>query len=215
MIYRYGRFVYEGPVITEPVLGLEYLPGVLQGIRALPPAAGPPSASVERSAPSRSRAHTAAPSSPPAEAVQGQIPYVSEVRELPADGAPMLALAFVVRARRSVTARSSARGPRLCAPIHGHAHAPVALRQLTPQRLHRMLRASQDRALQVAFEELGSRLEGKLGALVASGEHDWLEDEDSALYFELETLPGYSCNVSGASGCAALAAASAARWWRR
>ena len=116
---------------------------------------------------------------------------------------------------RSVTARSSARGLRLCAPIHGHAHAPVALRQLTPQRLHRMLRASQDRALQVAFEELGSRLEGKLGALVASGEHDWLEDEDSALYFELETLPGYSCNVSGASGCAALAAASAARWWRR
>ena len=33
VIYRYGRFVYEGPVITEPVLGLEYLPGVLQGIR--------------------------------------------------------------------------------------------------------------------------------------------------------------------------------------
>jgi hypothetical protein len=92
---------------------------------------------------------------------------------------------------------ASARGPRLCAPIHGHAHAPVALRQLTPQRLHRLRRASQDRALQVAFEELGSRLEGKLGALVASGEHDWLEDEDSALYFELETLPGYSCNVSG------------------
>ena len=103
-------------------------------------------------------------------------------------------------------------GPRLCALVHEHVHAPIALRRLT---LHRVLCTPQDRALQVAFEELGSRLEGKLGALVASGEHDWLEDEDSALYFELETLPGYSCNVSGASGCAALAAASAARWWRR
>lgn len=30
-----GRFCYSGPVITEPVAGLEYLPGVLQGIQAV------------------------------------------------------------------------------------------------------------------------------------------------------------------------------------
>ena len=215
VIYRYGRFVYEGPVITEPVLGLEYLPGVLQGIRALPPSAGP-ALRLRRAqrALSLARSHGRALLA----SRRGRAgPDPVRVRGARAAGGRRAHARAGLRGacERSVTARSSARGPRLCAPINGHAHAPVALRQLTPQRLHRLRRASQDRALQVAFEELGSRLEGKLGALVASGEHDWLEDEDSALYFELETLPGYSCNVSGASGCAALAAASAARWWRR
>lgn len=64
LIYRYGRFVYSGPVITEPVLGLEYLPGVLQGIQA----------------------------------VQGQIPYISEVRELPGDSPQSRGLAYLGRA---------------------------------------------------------------------------------------------------------------------
>lgn len=31
----YGNFLYSGPVITEPVRGLEYLPGVLAGIQAV------------------------------------------------------------------------------------------------------------------------------------------------------------------------------------
>lgn len=35
LLYRYGRFVYSGAVLTEPVAGLEYLPGVLQGIQAV------------------------------------------------------------------------------------------------------------------------------------------------------------------------------------
>ena len=33
--YRYGNFVYSGQVVTEPVRGLEYLPGVLAGIQAV------------------------------------------------------------------------------------------------------------------------------------------------------------------------------------
>lgn len=32
---RYGNFLYAGSVITEPVRGLEYLPGVLSGIQAV------------------------------------------------------------------------------------------------------------------------------------------------------------------------------------
>ncbi len=64
LVYRYGRFVYAGPVITEPVYGLEYLPGVLQGIQA----------------------------------VQGQIPYVSEVQDLAPDGGPARALGTLDRA---------------------------------------------------------------------------------------------------------------------
>ena len=35
LTYKYGRFVYSGSVVTEPLLGLEYLPGVLQGIQAV------------------------------------------------------------------------------------------------------------------------------------------------------------------------------------
>ena len=62
--YLYGRFCYSGAVITEPVLGLEYLPGVLQGIQG----------------------------------VQGQIPYVSELRDLAPDSAELAALAAVDRA---------------------------------------------------------------------------------------------------------------------
>jgi hypothetical protein len=64
LIYRYGRFVYAGTVITEPIHGLEYLPGVLQGIQA----------------------------------VQGQIPYISEVTDLPPESASAKALAVLDRA---------------------------------------------------------------------------------------------------------------------
>ncbi len=64
LVYRYGRFVYAGPVITEPILGLEYLPGVLQGIQA----------------------------------VQGQIPYVAEVQDLPPNSDTAKALAVLDRA---------------------------------------------------------------------------------------------------------------------
>ena len=35
LLYRYGRFCYAGPVITEPLSGLEGLPAVLQGIQAV------------------------------------------------------------------------------------------------------------------------------------------------------------------------------------
>jgi len=112
--YLYGRFVYSGAVITEPVLGLEYLPGVLQGIQG----------------------------------VQGQIPYVSELRDLAPESAELAALAAV------------------------------------------------DRAIAICHGELSDRLEGKLGALAASGEHAWLEQDDATIYFEFESLPGYSCEVS-------------------
>lgn len=51
IVYQYGRFVYSGQIIPEPILGLEYLPCVLQGIQA----------------------------------VQGHIPYIAEISDLPAE----------------------------------------------------------------------------------------------------------------------------------
>jgi hypothetical protein len=79
LVYRYGRFVYAGPVITEPVHGLEYLPGVLQGIQA----------------------------------VQGQIPYISEVQDLPGEGGPARALGTLDRALTIIHAELQALEPRL------------------------------------------------------------------------------------------------------
>lgn len=70
LLYRYGNFVYGGPVITEPVRGLEYLPGVLAGIQA----------------------------------VQGQVPYQSEVRDLAADSPYAAALIALQRAADAVHA---------------------------------------------------------------------------------------------------------------
>lgn len=51
IVYRYGRFAYSGQIIPEPILGLEYLPCVLQGIQA----------------------------------VQGHIPYIAEISDLPTE----------------------------------------------------------------------------------------------------------------------------------
>lgn len=64
LLYRYGSFVYTGPVITEPVRGLEYLPGVLAGIQA----------------------------------VQGQVPYLCEVKDLPHDAPSATTLLALQRA---------------------------------------------------------------------------------------------------------------------
>jgi hypothetical protein len=83
--------------------------------------------------------------------VQGQIPYVSELRDLAPDSAELAALAAV------------------------------------------------DRAIAICHGELSDRLEGKLGALAASGEHAWLEQDDATIYFEFEALPGYSCEVRRAA----------------
>lgn len=33
LLYRYGNFLYSGDVITDPLRGLEYLPGALQGLQ--------------------------------------------------------------------------------------------------------------------------------------------------------------------------------------
>ena len=33
LLYRYGNFLYSGDVVTDPLLGLEYLPGALQGLQ--------------------------------------------------------------------------------------------------------------------------------------------------------------------------------------
>ena len=63
LLYRYGSFTYAGSVITEPMHGLEYLPGVLAGIQA----------------------------------VQGQVPYQCEVRDLPADSPYATSLLAVQR----------------------------------------------------------------------------------------------------------------------
>ena len=122
-------------MITEPVLGLEYLPGVLQGIRAWPRAELLSRLSRVRLGRSRAPPSRA---SRLAEAVQGQIPYVSEVRELPADGAPMLALAFVVRGgasdhkpQRACTracVRTPARSPAHAARPRSSHCAPRATR---------------------------------------------------------------------------------------
>lgn len=64
--YLYGRYCYSGAVITEPILGLEYLPGVLQGIQG----------------------------------VQGQIPYLAELRELPLESPQLMSIAHIDRAIR-------------------------------------------------------------------------------------------------------------------
>lgn len=79
LVYRYGNFVYAGPVITEPVAGLEYLPGVLQGIQA----------------------------------VQGQIPYLCEYKDLPADSPQRTSLRALEAAIDSVHAEVTAAEPRL------------------------------------------------------------------------------------------------------
>lgn len=64
--YLYGRYCYSGAVITEPILGLEYLPGVLQGIQG----------------------------------VQGQIPFLAELRELPLESPQLMSIAHIDRAIR-------------------------------------------------------------------------------------------------------------------
>jgi hypothetical protein len=74
LTYRYGRYVYAGPVITEPVRGLEYLPGVLQGIQA----------------------------------VQGQIPYMCEYKDLPAGSGAHTALKSLEHAQAAIYAAVSA-----------------------------------------------------------------------------------------------------------
>jgi hypothetical protein len=112
LLYRYGNFVYAGPVITEPVKGLEYLPGVLAGIQA----------------------------------VQGQVPYLCEVGALASD-------------------------------------SPHGSSLLTLQR-----------ALDCVHSEL-ERHTDKLAALAGQEGNVWLDAEDAAVYFEFETLAGYTCNV--------------------
>jgi hypothetical protein len=116
LLYRYGNFTYAGPVITEPLSGLEYLPGVLAGIQA----------------------------------VQGQVPYLCEVADLPRD-------------------------------------SPHTASLLTLQR-----------ALNLMFDALESHTEA-LAARAADG-NAWLDADDAAIYFEFETVPGYTCNVR--AGCA-------------
>ena len=113
LLYRYGNFLYAGSVLTEPVRGLEYLPGVLTGIQA----------------------------------VQGQVPYICEVRDLPADGAYTASL--------------------------------LALQ----------------RALDMVHSQLDHYTE-KLAALSEKPGNEWIDSEDASLYFEIETTPGYTCNVS-------------------
>lgn len=111
LVYRYGRFCYSGSVITEPIYGLEYLPGVLQGIQA----------------------------------VQGQIPYLSEHKDL----------------------------------VPG-SEAQASLAHL-------------ERAMNMLYNEISAH-EESLAALAKKG-NAWLDDDDAHVYFEFETLPGYTCNV--------------------
>jgi hypothetical protein len=113
LLYRYGNFVYAGSVLTEPVRGLEYLPGVLTGIQA----------------------------------VQGQVPYLCEVRDLPTDG-------------------------------------PYTASLLALQR-----------AMDLVHSQLDVLTE-KLGDLASQPGNEWVDSEGAALYFEIETVPGYTCNVS-------------------
>jgi hypothetical protein len=112
LIYRYGRFVYAGSVITEPIWGLEYLPGVLQGIQA----------------------------------VQGQIPYQSEHKDLSSGSPTQVSLAYL------------------------------------------------ERAMSIIFNEVSAH-EETIAKLAAQG-NAWLDDDEANVYFEFETLPGYTCNVS-------------------
>ena len=117
LLYRYGNFAYAGSVLTEPVRGLEYLPGVLTGIQA----------------------------------VQGQVPYLCEVGALPGD-------------------------------------SPYAASLLSLQR-----------ALDLVHRELDQHTE-RLAALAAQPGNEWIDSEDSAIYFEIEAVPGYTCNVSVGAG---------------
>jgi hypothetical protein len=111
LVYRYGRFVYAGAVITEPVAGLEFLPGVLQGIQA----------------------------------VQGQIPYIAEFSDLPADSPHRRSLHTLAAAIDTIHAEALALEPRV--------------------------------------------------AELAAGGASWLEEEDTAVYFEFEARPEHTCNV--------------------
>jgi hypothetical protein len=112
LLYRYGNFAYAGSVLTEPVRGLEYLPGVLTGIQA----------------------------------VQGQVPYLCECSALPPD-------------------------------------SPYTASLLALQR-----------ALDLVHGELDAHTE-RLAALAAQPGNEWIDAEGGALYFEIETVPGYTCNV--------------------
>jgi hypothetical protein len=87
LLYRYGNFVYAGAVITEPVKGLEYLPGVLQGIQA----------------------------------VQGQIPYLCEYRDVPADSPHRHSLRALEAVIDTVHAEISAAEGKLAALAEGGA----------------------------------------------------------------------------------------------
>ena len=129
LTYRYGQFVYAGPVITEPVAGLEYLPGVLVGIQA----------------------------------VQGQVPYLCEVRDLPPSGT--------------------------------HAAALLTLQ----------------RAADTAFDLLEAHTDA-LAARAKEAGAEWLDDDDTNVYFELQAVAGYTCGVRRRA--AATAHVRAPRWRR-
>jgi len=54
-------------------------------------------------------------------------------------------------------------------------------------------------ALQRALDMVHSQLDRfteKLAALAEKPGNEWIDSEDAALYFEIETVPGYTCNVS-------------------
>lgn len=87
LVYRYGRFVYAGGVITEPVSGLEFLPGVIQGVQA----------------------------------VQGQIPYIAEFRELEADSPHKKSLLTLATAIDTIHAEVVALEPRVAELAAGTA----------------------------------------------------------------------------------------------
>ena len=126
LLYRYGNFAYAGSVLTEPVRGLEYLPGVLMGIQA----------------------------------VQGQVPYLCEAAALPGD-------------------------------------SPYTASLLALQR-----------AMDLVHAEL-ERHTDRLAALAAQAGNEWIDAEGTALYFEIETVPGYTCNVRGAGPAGAAASSRA------
>lgn len=79
LIYRYGNFVYAGLVITEPVKGLEFLPGVLQGIQA----------------------------------VQGQVPFMCEYKDLPGDSPQRRSLRSLEAAIDTINEQITELEPRL------------------------------------------------------------------------------------------------------
>lgn len=81
------------------------------------------------------------------QAVQGQVPYLCEVRDLPADG-------------------------------------PYAASLLALQR-----------AMDLVHNQLDVMTE-KLADLATKPGNEWVDSEGAAIYFEIETVPGYTCNVS-------------------